>query len=160
MSKSGTIRAAGLCALFLGSMSAGALAVPPANTPAVANALAGKVKLEDRKSDFTKQAVARNPFWPVAWKPGDKKVDRQVTKINPEEIFTISSIMLGPPDLVFINGKRYETGESLPVDVGTKTIEFRIVKIQDGGVIMAYGKQQFPLRKRRANPDSANRKKP
>jgi hypothetical protein len=146
--------------LLLGGLATGgALAVPPASNPTVSKALADELKLQEHSSGFVKPEGDRNPFWPVAWKPGDKPVEqkKEVTKVNPLEIFNISSILLGPPDLVIINGKRYETGQVIPVAVGENRLEFQILKIQDGGVVMRVGNQQFVLPKRRINPDSANR---
>ena len=155
-----------ICTVCLGALAMGALELPmgarPAvvpMAPAVAAAMDGKVALEERKSDFevTEQMTKRNPFWPVGWLPGMKaKVKVETQKFNPTEAFSITSILLGPPDLAVINGKRYETGQVIPTLLGTQKLQIKIIKIQDGGVIMALGKQQFLVPKKQRNPDSAH----
>lgn len=135
--------------------------------PEVQEALRGEVVMQDKKSVFTAPKppttapgqpprVNRSPFWPVGWVPGmKKKEEAPVTKIVPSEIFAITSIMLGPPDLVVINGKRYEAGQDVPVALGQKTLNFRIVQIRDGEITMQHGNQQFPVPRKGRNPDKA-----
>jgi hypothetical protein len=132
-------------------------------SPQVQRALDGKIKVEQRTSSFPKvDAAARSPFWPVGWKPGMKKKEEAPRiSINPQALFKISSIMLGPPDLVVINGKRYESGQSIPMDAGGKTMQFQIVKVQDGGVLMRIGNgKPFPVYKQGYNPDKTQQPNP
>src|SRR5437867_2040522 len=91
---------------------------------------AGPYELKNRSS-FGIEREARAPFWPIGWvrpKAGEV-VQRVETKTGGTSqiqlqpgYFHVTSILLGHPALVTINGRSFEEGEVLPVVSGSQRL--------------------------------------
>ncbi len=87
-----------------------------------------------RTSTFTTGGEARNPFWPVGWIPGQQKTV-EVPVVAPE-LFNVTAILLGPPNLAVINGRDYAERDIISVSVGGKQERVRIDAIRDGFILL------------------------
>jgi hypothetical protein len=118
---------------------------------------AGVYELKNH-SVFRSDADARIPFWPIGWQRPNVKagagggsavvVDTPKVLLQPNH-FNISSILLGNPALVTINGRSFEEGEFLPVIYGSQRLRVIVRSIRDGGVWLDHeGQQTFiPMRR-------------
>jgi hypothetical protein len=108
------------------------------------------------RSVFRADADARIPFWPIGWKRPKAKADgtpavvveEPTVKLQPQ-FFNISSILLGNPALVTINGRSFAEGEILPVIYGSQRLRVVVRSIRDGGVWLDHDGQQtfIPMRR-------------
>ncbi len=96
--------------------------------------------------------VARNPFWPVGWRPGQKEAVKEVVPEITADMFHVSAILLGPPNLAVVNGKDYEEGAIIPVDTGGEVERLRIDAIRDGFILLNYRGEPITVPLRRAAP--------
>jgi hypothetical protein len=87
-----------------------------------------------RASTFTTGGEARNPFWPVGWVPGRQKAV-EVPVVTPE-LFNVTAILLGPPNLAVINGRDYAERDVISISVGGKEERVRIDAIRDGFILL------------------------
>lgn len=88
------------------------------------------------RSEFTSQAVKRDPFWPIGWvKPeqGPAAASLEEGDFRVEN-FKLTSVLLGSPALAVINGKEFAEGEAGFVKVGLQKINVTILNIMDGAV--------------------------
>jgi hypothetical protein len=131
-------------------------AEPEANgeaKPAVA-----RYQLKNR-SVFNFDANARPPFWPIGWvhRAGSHEESQTGLKyVLEEKNFAVTSILMGPPAIAFINGRAYEEGQFLrqprasaagavaparPVATGANPLRIRVQRITDGQVWLGYDTQ-------------------
>ncbi len=89
---------------------------------------------KSQKSTFTTGGETRNPFWPVGWAPGQKKVV-EVPSVSPE-LFNVSAILLGPPHFAVINGRDYAERDIISLTLGGKEERIRIDAIRDGFILL------------------------
>ena len=76
------------------------------------------------KSTFAAEQKVRSPFWPIGWTPTTKgqapaAVAQQVTL--KQEMFAVTSILLGSQSYANINGRTYGEGELLRLPRAPKT---------------------------------------
>ena len=113
---------------------------------------APKVELKHR-SAFNEEAEARNPFWPIGWKPTAKisnsSVENAGTKI-PSNAFVVSSITLDPgARFAIINGKTLGEGQQFGLQLGNQLYQITVKAIQDGRVILLRRDQEIIVSLRR-----------
>lgn len=105
------------------------------------------------KSSFQLDAAARDPFWPINFKPkarigggsGDAEGD------VPASAFLVSSITLGPAlHFAIINGKTMIEGQQFGLQVGTQIFQVTVKRIEDGQVILGRHDEEIavPLRRK------------
>jgi hypothetical protein len=112
-----------------------------------------KIELK-RRSAFNEEAEARNPFWPIGWKPTAKistsNVENAGAKI-PSSAFVVSSITLDPrAHFAIINGKTIGEGQQFGLQLGNQLYQITVKAIQDGRVILLRRDQEIivPLRRK------------
>lgn len=116
------------------------------------------------KSSFQVDAVARNPFWPIGFKPksrigGAGDADGEV----PPSAFLVTSITLdGATRFAIINGKTMGEGQQFGLQVGTQIYQVNVKRIEDGRVILGRHDDEIvvPLRRKEAPehaPEGATR---
>ena len=116
------------------------------------------------KSSFQIDAGARNPFWPIGFKPkarigGAGDADGEV----PPSAFLVTSITLdGATRFAIINGKTMGEGQQFGLQVGTQIYQVMVKRIEDGRVILARHDDEIvvPLRRKEASerpPEGATR---
>lgn len=106
------------------------------------------------KSGFAAQENARNPFWPIGWKP----VARTATSTTehsgpaiPEGAFLVSSITLDHgARFAIVNGKPMQEGQVFGLQMGNQTYQITLKAIEDGRVILLRRDQEIivPLRRK------------
>ena len=114
---------------------------------------APKIELKHR-SAFNEEAEARNPFWPIGWRPTAKisnaSGENAGTKI-PSNAFVVSSITLDPgAHFAIINGKPIGEGQQFGLQLGNQLYQITVKAIQDGRVILLRRDQEIivPLRRK------------
>ncbi len=106
-----------------------------------------------KKSTFAMDASGRDPFWPIGWAPVAKSnVDNSEhgPDVSPTA-FLVSSITLDVgARFAIINGKAMQEGQQFGLQIGTKTYQLSVKRIEDGRVILARRDQEIaiPLRRR------------
>ena len=109
------------------------------------------------KSSFVLQENARNPFWPIGWRPAAKQASATTsTEPSGAEIlpnaFVVSSIVLDPrAKFAIINGKAMTEGQVFGLQMGSSTYQMTVKAIEDGQVTLVRGRDQViivPLRRR------------
>jgi hypothetical protein len=88
------------------------------------------------RSEFKSTAVKRDPFWPIGFvKPSDSpNVGADPTADFRPENFKLTSVMLGDPALVVLNGVEFAEGEVKPVRVGLQKLNITLLNVMDGAV--------------------------
>ena len=87
------------------------------------------------RSDFKSQAIKRDPFWPIGWvRPSEGSAAPADDVDFRPEYFKLTSVMLGDPPMVVINGKEFTEGQVGPVKVGSQNIDITVLNIMDGAV--------------------------
>jgi hypothetical protein len=106
------------------------------------------------RSAFNEEVEARNPFWPIGWKPTAKisnsNVENAATKI-PANAFVVSSITLDAgAHFAIINGRVIGEGQQFGLQLGNQLYQITVKAIQDGRVILLRRDQEIivPLRRR------------
>lgn len=119
---------------------------PPAPPPAI------EIK---NKSSFALQENARNPFWPIGWRPVPKQPGGATEPAGPQVLpnaFVVSSIVMDPrARFAIINGKVMNEGQVFGLQMGSSTYQITVKAIEDGRVILVRGRDQeiiVPLRRR------------
>lgn len=126
-----------------------------------------------RRSICNLDANVRPPFWPIGWVHRDGP--RQEIPMGPkytleEKNFAVTSILLGPPAIAFINGRAYEEGQFLrfpraaaaaPAAAGAPAaspLRIRVQRIADGQVWLALDSQiiTVPLKRPELNERKGN----
>jgi len=119
--------------------------------------------LKNRSTFTTSTTSPRPPFWPIGWVHRDASsplVQAQApVKIAVDEtLFKVTSILLGSgttQSLAIINGRPYSEGESIRLPrppgspPGSPAVRVRILRIDDGSVLLQHGEQKLvaPLRR-------------
>ena len=104
------------------------------------------------KSSFNMEASARNPFWPIGWKPAAKVNTTQHT--GPEiqsSTFVVSSITFDKGGrFAIINGKSMQAGQQFGLQIGSQTYQITVKAIEDGRVILGRRDEEIivPLRRK------------
>jgi hypothetical protein len=116
-----------------------------------ANTSALEVK---KKSSFSMEN-ARNPFWPIGWKPTARASDPSSADHSGAEIstsaFLVTSITLGKNNrFAIVNGKVMQEGQQFGLQVGTQTYQITLKAVQDGRVVFSRRDQEIivPLRRK------------
>jgi len=106
-----------------------------------------------KKSSFTMEAGARNPFWAIGWKPTTKAAAQ--TQHTAAEIqastFVVTSITVdGTGRFAIINGKTMQAGQQFALQLGTQTYQITVKAIEDGRVILGRRDEEIivPLRRK------------
>lgn len=123
--------------------------------PAVgAETVAGRY-VPEKQSSFRVDARERNPFWPIGWKKPEAKdtttSQRTVVVTTPElkeENFRVTSILLGSPALVVMNGKEFAEGDKFVYGEGRNAFEVRVEAIRDGLVVLEYAGKRLTVHKK------------
>jgi len=143
-----------LAALAVSGFSSKAEAPSSAATPApaatAAPAPASPVKTRSR---FDVPPSQRNPFWPIGWERPAKVVtqaapQRPTILDVPPELFSVSSIVLGQPNLAVINGRDYAEGDTIQVNVSGVPVQLTVFRITDGEVVLNHRGREVKLRLR------------
>ena len=104
-----------------------------------------------KKSSFNADN-ARNPFWPMGWKPAAKAAPtEQAGPEIPESAFIVSSITLdNGTRFAIVNGKTMQEGQVFGLQMGSQTYQLTVKVIEDGRVILDRRGQNIvvPLRRR------------
>ena len=128
------------------------LAFASAQAADPAPAAAAPIELK-KKSNFTMEAGARNPFWPIGWKPASKAAannQRPGGDIQ-ASTFLVSSITLDTGGrFAIINGKTMREGQQFGLQMGTQTYQITVKAIEDGRVILGRRDEEIivPLRRK------------
>jgi len=144
----------------------------PAESPAPADAStkpagdAAMITLKN-KSSFQVDAAARNPFWPIGWKPTARVAGGAGGGSDQGEVppgaFLVTSITLdGATHFAIINGKTMGEGQQFGLQVGTQVYQVVVKRIEDGRVIIGRHDEEIavPLRRKEAPehpPEGATR---
>jgi hypothetical protein len=108
------------------------------------------------KSSFNLEAGARNPFWPITWKPtgrvasggGGGGTDQGEV---PPGAFLVSSITFdGTTRFAIINGKSMGEGQQFGLQLGAQVYQVTVKRIEDGRVILGRRDEEIvvPLRRK------------
>ena len=95
-----------------------------------------------KTSSFTATEGLQNPFLPIGWAGGPVVAAPVAMAINPG-MFKITSILLGNPSLVVINGREYEEGEEVHLPGGATGVV--VGRIRDGEVVLRQGKAEVAV---------------
>ncbi len=107
------------------------------------------------KSTFTVEETARNPFWPIGWKPSPKGGGPVAESTGPEipaSAFIVSSITVDQGTRwAILNGKPMQQGQTFGLQMGGQTYQITLKRIEDGQVILSRHDAELapvPLRRR------------
>ena len=105
-------------------------AVAAASTPAPRYEL-------KRKSEFSLETRGRAPFWPIGWtKQGAAPVVAKRLEID-NEMFRVTSILVGNPSMAVINVRSYEEGQFIRMPkAASPQLRPRLYRIGDGQVLI------------------------
>jgi hypothetical protein len=107
----------------------------------------------DKKSAFNVEENARNPFWPIGWKPAPKGDTKTTEHAGPDiaaSAFVVSSITFDQgTHFAIINGKVMREGQQFALQMGTQTYQITLKSIQDGQVILQRRDQEIVVPMRR-----------
>jgi len=104
-----------------------------------------EVYTPENKSFFQPEELDRNPFWQIGWQP-EKSDDnsgaaptpvQRLTQVPPD-LFKLSSTLTGSPAIAVIDGRDYMVGQVLEKEVEGRRVQFRIMSIRDGQVVLAF----------------------
>ena len=114
-------------------------------------AVAPAFNLQNR-SDFKGQEVKRDPFWPIGWvRPsteGHSASPSDAVDFKPEN-FKLTSVLLGDPPLVVINGKEFTEGQVAKVAIGSQKVDITVLNIMDGAVRLQHRGQTIVIEMKR-----------
>ncbi|MDQ2867045.1 MAG: hypothetical protein M3R59_01325 [Verrucomicrobiota bacterium] len=136
-----------LAFLLLASVGAIDAAENPEPSPAA------RIELR-KKSTFVADAGARNPFWPIGWKPTahiGNGADNANGAAVPASAFTVTSITLETgAHFAIINGKTMTEGQQFGLQMGSQVYQITVKAIEDGRVILARRDEEIvvPLRRK------------
>jgi hypothetical protein len=125
-----------------------------AAAPAADSLPTGKYELRNR-SAYDLPESSRPPFWPIGWvKKSVSQTQGPATTapavVLDENGFVVTSILLGNPARVVINGRSYMEGEFLKMPKKDAAARVRVRRVLDGVVELQYQDQILMAKLRRA----------
>jgi hypothetical protein len=105
----------------------------------------------EHKSGFTLDRQARNPFWPIGWKPVAIQTPQEGAVDVPASAFVVSSIAMGAGNrFAIINGKIMQEGQEFGLKMGGRVYQVMVETIQDGQVVLSQNGREItvPLTRR------------
>jgi hypothetical protein len=112
-----------------------------------------------RKSEFTLENRGRPPFWPIGWVrqgPAPLVAAKQV-QIG-DDMFRVTSILVGNPSMAVINGRSYEEGQFIRMPKGSSPqLRPKLYRIGDGQVLIQVQNQLLPVQLRRQELNEVKR---
>ena len=106
------------------------------------------------KSSFQMDAAARDPFWPIGFKPAPKIGDAAEHAAGPDipvTAFVVSSITIERgTKFAIVNGKIMQEGQEFGLQLGTQTYHVTLKSIEDGRIVISRRGQEVsvPLRRK------------
>ena len=104
------------------------------------------------KSSFQMESNARNPFWPIGFKPLAPSACGSSAGLDvPVNAFLLTSITLDQgTHFAIINGKPIQEGQQFTMQIGSQSYPLKVKWIQDGQVILSYQDREIvvPLRRK------------
>jgi hypothetical protein len=105
------------------------------------------------KSSFKMDSAARNPFWPIGWKPAKISSNGGADPAGeiPPSAFVVTSITVDQSArFAIINGKIMQEGQQFGLVLGGQTYQIVLKKIADGHVILGRQDEEIvvPLRRK------------
>jgi len=90
------------------------------------------------KSSFRVENNARNPFWPIGFKPLAPSARASSTELDiPLSAFLLTSITLDQGTrFAIINGKSMQEGQQFTMQVGSQAYPLKVKSIEDGQVVL------------------------
>jgi len=100
------------------------------------------------RSIFTYSAP-HNPFWPIGWVKGADVVQTAVATEVAAPIsadnFVVSGISISSPPMALINNKECAEGEIIEAKYGAQTLKIKVLRINDGSVILQYQNKTYTI---------------
>ena len=110
-----------------------------------------------RKSAFALETRARAPFWPIGWsKQGVAPVAMKRIDVD-DEMFRVTSILVGNPSMAVINGRSYEEGQFIRMPKSGPQLRPRVYRIGDGQVFIQVQNQMVTVQLRRPELNEVKR---
>ena len=105
------------------------------------------------KSTFAVENNARNPFWPIGFKPATSAAHATGPGVDvPLNAFVLSSITLDQNGARFaiMNGKTMGEGQQFNLQAGTQVYQLKVKRIEDGRVVLSQQDREIvvPLRRK------------
>jgi hypothetical protein len=103
-----------------------------------------------RRSAFAVETRGRAPFWPIGWSkqgPAAVVADKQV-EVD-DQLFKVTSILVGNPSMAVINGRSYEEGQLIRLPKSAPQIRPRLYRIGDGQVVIQVQNQLVSVQLKR-----------
>lgn len=97
------------------------------------------------QSAFSTEENARNPFWPIGWKPAAKQSPNEQAgpEVSPAA-FRVTSIVLDPTaKFAIVNGKTMEEGQVFGLQIGNQTYQLTVKSIEDGQIVLMRRDQEI-----------------
>jgi len=91
----------------------------------------GSYSLKHR-SEFS-YAAPHNPFWPIGWVKGSA------------DNFVVTGISISSPPMALINNKECAEGEIIEAKYGAQTLKIKVLRINDGSVILQYQNKTYTI---------------
>ncbi len=139
------------CAALRNGLAADAPATHAEIAKPAAPAAPAVIELKN-KSSFSTEDSARNPFWPIGWKPAAKESANEQAgpEVSPAA-FVVTSIVLDPSaKFAIVNGKTMQEGQVFGLQMGKQTYQLTVKSIEDGQVVLMRRDQEIvvPLHRR------------
>ena len=102
--------------------------------------------------------MGRAPFWPIGWtKQGAAPVVAQKVDVD-EDLFKVTTILVGNPSMAVINGRSYEEGQfiRMPKQMGSQ-LRPRLYRIGDGVVQIQVQNQVVTVQLKRPELNDSKR---
>jgi hypothetical protein len=130
---------------------------PVASPVPVAEAAASTKYQPTTRSSCRLTPGARNPFLPIGWVKREAGQIAAPTVTIGEDMFRVTSILLGSPSMAVINGRSYEEGQFIRMPKAAPQVRPRLYRIGDGKVWIQVNTQlvTVPLRRPELNEPKA-----
>jgi len=108
----------------------------------------GSYSLKHR-SEFS-YAAPHNPFWPIGWVKGSEVVQQtavatEVAAPITADNFVVTGISISSPPMALINNKECAEGEIIEAKYGAQTLKIKVLRINDGSVILQYQNKTYTI---------------
>jgi hypothetical protein len=104
------------------------------------------------KSSFRVESNARNPFWPIGFKPLAPTARASSAGLDiPLSAFLLTSITLDQGTrFAIINGKTMQEGQQFTMQMGSQSYAFKVKTIEDGQIVLSCQDRDIvvPLRRK------------